>query len=69
MLRFGLLWGPGTGNDAPSPRYDSSLHVADAGAALLLALDAPAGVYNAVADGGRVSNALFKRTTGWSPRY
>jgi nucleoside-diphosphate-sugar epimerase len=70
VLRFGLLWGPGTWNeDAPSPASDAPLHVDDAGAALELALGVPTGIYNVVADGSRVSNARFKQTTGWAPRY
>lgn len=69
VLRLGLLWGPHTGSDAPNDRYGATLHVDDAGTALLAALDAPSGIYNVVSDAQRVSNALFKRTTGWSPRY
>jgi nucleoside-diphosphate-sugar epimerase len=68
VLRFGLLWGPGTWNeDGPSPASDAPLHVDDAGAALELALGVPSGIYNVVADSGRVSNARFKATTGWAP--
>jgi nucleoside-diphosphate-sugar epimerase len=70
VLRFGLLWGPGTWNEeGPSPTSDAPLHVDDAGAALELALDVPSGVYNVVADGSRVSNARFKQTAGWAPRH
>lgn len=68
VLRFGLLHGPGTWSDGPEPRSDAPLHVDDAGSALELALGAPSGIYNVVADGGRVSNARFKQTTGWAPR-
>lgn len=69
-LRFGLLFGPGTGSPEPDlDRYGAVLHVEDAGAALLAALDAPAGVYNVVASGGRVSNVRFMAATGWSPRH
>jgi nucleoside-diphosphate-sugar epimerase len=70
VLRFGLLWGPGTWNeDGPSPSSDAPLHVDDAGAALELALDVPSGIYNVVADGSRVSNAHFKQMVGWAPRH
>jgi nucleoside-diphosphate-sugar epimerase len=69
VLRLGLLWGRGTGNDAPVQRYGASLHVADAGAALKAALDVPSGVYNVVSDGQRVSNARFKAASGWQPVY
>jgi nucleoside-diphosphate-sugar epimerase len=68
VLRFGLLYGPGTWNEAgPSPGSDAPLHVDDAGTALELALGAPSGIYNVVADGSRVSNARFRATTGWAP--
>jgi nucleoside-diphosphate-sugar epimerase len=69
VLRLGLLWGPGTGNDAPVERYGASLHVADAGAALKAARDVPSGVYNVVSDGQRVSNARFKAASGWQAAY
>ena len=68
VLRLGLLDGPGTGNERPNPRFGATLDVADAGRALAAALDAPSGVYNVVRDGERVSNARFKRATGWRPR-
>jgi nucleoside-diphosphate-sugar epimerase len=67
ILRFGLLWGPYTGSDVPDGRRGATLHVADAGSALIAAIEMPAGTYNVNADGERVSNALFKRTTGWAP--
>lgn len=67
VLRFGLLDGPGTGHDDPLDVYGTTLHVADAAAALLAALEAPSGIYNACRDGERVSAERFKRTTGWRP--
>jgi uncharacterized protein YbjT (DUF2867 family) len=45
VLRLGYLDGPGTGNDEPDPKYGSTLHVADAGKAILAAFDLPSGVY------------------------
>jgi nucleoside-diphosphate-sugar epimerase len=69
VLRFGLLWGPGTGNDVPNGRYASTLQIEDAGAALLLALDVRAGIYNVTADGDRVSSARFRAATGWRPLH
>jgi nucleoside-diphosphate-sugar epimerase len=68
VLRFGLLDGPGTGQETPDPRASATLHAEDAGRALLAALAAPSGVYNVVRDDERVSNARFKRATGWHPR-
>jgi nucleoside-diphosphate-sugar epimerase len=67
VLRFGLLDGPGTGNDEPEPRLGATLHVEDAGRALLAALTAPSGIYNVCRDGEGVSNAKFGRVTGWRP--
>jgi nucleoside-diphosphate-sugar epimerase len=67
VLRLGRLDGPGTGHDKPNMRYGATLHVLDAGSALLAALDAPSGVYNVVRDGERVSNTRFTRATRWRP--
>ena len=66
VLRFGLLDGPGTGNDLPDRRYGATLHVGDAGQALAVALDLQSGVYNACRDGERVSNERLRRA-GWRP--
>jgi hypothetical protein len=46
VLRFELLDGPGTGNDAPIRDFGATLHVRDAGRALLSALTLPSGTYN-----------------------
>ena len=67
IVRFGPLYGPSTGADEPNPLYDAHLHIADAVAALVAALSAPSGLYNAVRDSERVWNARFKRVTGWTP--
>lgn len=67
VLRLGLLDGPGTGNELPDPRYGSTLHVADAGEALVAALTLPSAVYNVCRDGERVSNERLKRASGWRP--
>jgi nucleoside-diphosphate-sugar epimerase len=69
VLRLGRLDGPGTFYDAPDPGASATLHVDDAGTALLAALEAPSGIYNVVRDGGRVSNERFKRATGWRPAH
>lgn len=68
VLRLGSLDGPGTGQETRDPQAGATLHVDDAGRALLAALSAPSGVYNVVRDGERVSNARFKQATGWRPR-
>jgi nucleoside-diphosphate-sugar epimerase len=67
VLRLGNLDGPGTGNEVPNSRYGSTLHVADAGRALVAALEIPSGIYNVCRDGERVSNARFKQASGWRP--
>jgi hypothetical protein len=67
VLRFGLLDGPGTGNELPDPRYGATLDVVDAGHALVAALALPNGAYNVCRDDERVSNERFKRVSGWRP--
>jgi nucleoside-diphosphate-sugar epimerase len=67
VLRFGLLDGPGTGHDAPVPVYGSTLHVHDAGRALLSALTLPSGIYNVCRDGERVCTDRFAAAAGWRP--
>jgi nucleoside-diphosphate-sugar epimerase len=66
VLRYGLIYGPGTGCDVPSGPI--SLHVDDAARAALLAVQASVtGVFNVVDDGGPVSNAKAKSILAWQP--
>lgn len=67
VLRMGLLDGPGTDEYPPLNGFGATLHVSDAGRALLSALSLPSGIYNVCRDGERVSNARFSRATGWCP--
>jgi nucleoside-diphosphate-sugar epimerase len=67
VLRFGLLDGPGTGNYPPLSDFGATLHVSDAGRALLSALSLPSGIYNVCRDGERVSTERFTRAAGWHP--
>lgn len=67
VLRLGLLDGPGTANQHPNPRYGATLHVADAGRALLTAFRIPSGIYNVCRPDERVSNRKFVQATGWGP--
>jgi nucleoside-diphosphate-sugar epimerase len=67
VLRFGLLDGPGTGNYPPLSDFGATLHVSDAGRALLAALSLPSGIYNVCRDGERVSAERFTRAAGWHP--
>ena len=65
VLRYGRLYGPGTGSDAPSGA--APLHVdAAAKAAELAVTKGAAGVYNVAEDDGTVSSEKAKRLLGWS---
>jgi nucleoside-diphosphate-sugar epimerase len=68
VLRMGLLDGPGTWFDEPMGDFGATLHVFDAGRALLSALSLPSGIYNVCRDGERVSAERFTRAAGWRPR-
>lgn len=69
VLRFGFLDGPGTGFDEPRGDFGATLHVSDAGRALLSALSLPSGTYNVCRDGERVSAERFTQATGWHPQH
>jgi nucleoside-diphosphate-sugar epimerase len=68
VLRFGLLDGPGTWFDEPMGDFGATLHIADAGRALLEALSLPSGIYNVCRQGERVSAERFTRAAGWHPQ-
>jgi nucleoside-diphosphate-sugar epimerase len=68
VLRFGLLDGPGTWFDEPMGDFGATLHVSDAGHALLSALSLPSGIYNVCRNGERVSTERFTRAAGWHPQ-
>jgi nucleoside-diphosphate-sugar epimerase len=68
VLRFGLLDGPGTWYDQPMGDFGATLHISDAGRALLSALSLPSGIYNVCRDGERVSAERFTRAAGWHPQ-
>src|SRR5262245_36265675 len=65
VLRFGRLWGPDTWDaERPEPPV---VHVDDAAAAAVLAVDRGApGVYYIAEDGGPVSSERAKRELGWA---
>jgi nucleoside-diphosphate-sugar epimerase len=65
VLRMGLLDGPGTGEYPPFDGFGATLHVSDAGRALLAALSLPSGIYNVCRNGERVSAERFEQTAGW----
>jgi nucleoside-diphosphate-sugar epimerase len=68
VLRLGLLDGQGTWYDEPMGDFGATLHVGDAGRALLSALSLPSGIYNVCRDGERVSSERFAQAAGWSPQ-
>ena len=68
VLRFGMLDGPGTAFDEPMGDFGATLHVSDAGRALLSALSLPSGIYNVCRGGERVSSERFTRAAGWHPQ-
>jgi 2-methylisocitrate lyase-like PEP mutase family enzyme/nucleoside-diphosphate-sugar epimerase len=67
VLRLGMLDGPGTWYDRPMGDFGATLHVQDAGRALLSALSLPSGIYNVCRDDERVSNKRFTQAAGWHP--
>jgi nucleoside-diphosphate-sugar epimerase len=65
VLRYGRLYGPGTGFEAPAGR--SPVHVdAAARAAALAATRGERGIYNIAEDDGTVSSERAKRQLTWS---
>jgi nucleoside-diphosphate-sugar epimerase len=68
VLRYGRLYGPGTGFDAA--HGDPPVHVDAAAYAALLALDhGGPGIYNIAEDGTSVRNDKAKRELHWDPRF
>ena len=66
VLRYGQLYGPGTGSDAAEDR-DVPLHVEAAAWASVLALEQQAaGVYNVAERNGHVSTEKIRRELGWN---
>jgi nucleoside-diphosphate-sugar epimerase len=68
VLRLGLLDGPSTWYDQPMGDFGATLHISDAGRALVSALSLPSGIYNVCRDGERVSTERFTRAAGWNPQ-
>ena len=65
VLRYGRLYGPGTGTDAPGEA--PTVHV-DAAAVQALTRGA-AGAYNVVDDGSPISNLKARRELAWDPAF
>jgi nucleoside-diphosphate-sugar epimerase len=68
VMRLGLLDGPGTWFDQPMGDFGATLHVSDAGRALLSALSLPSGIYNVCRHGECVSTERFTRAARWHPQ-
>ncbi|WAC73082.1 NAD(P)H-binding protein [Roseateles sp. SL47] len=68
VLRYGHIYGPGTGSEKPTGA--SPLHVEAAAYAALLALQkSPGGIFNITEDNPDVSSEKAKRELGWSPAW
>jgi nucleoside-diphosphate-sugar epimerase len=67
VLRYGLLYGPGTWYAAPTGK--PPVHVDAAAHAAHLALDAPPGIYNIADDTGFVSIDRARRLLKWDPAF
>jgi nucleoside-diphosphate-sugar epimerase len=68
VLRYGQLYGPGTGY--PQRHGDMPVHVDAAAYAALLALDHGApGIYNVAEDDTAARNDKAKRALGWDPAF
>jgi nucleoside-diphosphate-sugar epimerase len=68
VLRYGKLYGPGTGFDAPPP--GGPVHVdAAADAARLAITRGSAGIYNVAEEDGTVSSGKAVRELGWRPEF
>jgi nucleoside-diphosphate-sugar epimerase len=66
VLRYGQIYGPRTGANAPG--RSSPVHVEAAACAALLALQrGKPGVYNIAQDDAEVDSSKAKRELGWSP--
>lgn len=68
VLRYGLLYGPGTSSEQAQAPY--SLHVQAAAQAALLAIEkGRSGVYNVVDDNAFVAAEKARQELGWSPGF
>ncbi len=68
VLRYGQIYGPGTGSDEPN--RPAPLHVDAAARAALLAIDrGNPGIFNIAEDDGFVSIAKARRELGWDPGF
>lgn len=67
ILRYGRIWGPGTGFEAPNE--SCPVHVEAAAYAAALAVDRGSGAYNIAEETGEVSSDRAERELGWEPGF
>ncbi|TWB09547.1 nucleoside-diphosphate-sugar epimerase [Rhizobium sp. ERR 1071] len=68
VLRYGHLYGPATGADAPDATL--AVHVDAAARAALLAIDAGThGIYNVAEPGPKITSAKAVRELGWTSEF
>ena len=68
VLRYGQIYGPGTGSNEPTG--SAPLHVDAAAHAALLAIErAQPGIFNIAEDTGFVSTVRARRELGWDPDF
>ncbi|HEX6024103.1 MAG TPA: NAD(P)H-binding protein [Solirubrobacter sp.] len=65
VLRYGLFYGPGTWYDSAPADADSFVHVDDAAAAAVKALEWPSGIYNICDDASPGADNRRARALGW----
>ena len=68
ILRYGRLYGPGTGVDTASGRAPVHVDAAARAAQLAVTRGAP-GIYNIAEDDGAVSSEKAKQQLGWTARW
>jgi nucleoside-diphosphate-sugar epimerase len=67
VLRYGQLYGPGTGFDAPGEA--SPVHVDAAAHAALLAMDRTPGIFNIAEPNPHVATGKAREVLGWDPDF
>jgi nucleoside-diphosphate-sugar epimerase len=68
VLRYGKLYGPGTGFDSPAPGGPVHVDAAADAARRAVGLGAP-GIYNVAEEDGTVSSGKARRVLGWDPAF
>jgi len=68
VLRYGKLYGPGTGFDTPHPGGPVHVDAAAQAARLAVTRGSP-GIYNIAEDDGTVDSAKAARELGWRPDF